>query len=158
MRFLLFFLFVVTSSFVSAQENSVKQFQWLEGNWKLDGKEKYEKWQSINDSTIGGISYHYAKEEHDEDETDIFFDESIRLVKRAVNFYYIPKVRGQNDGKEVEFKITSFTAKSFVAENPAHDFPQRIVYTVKDATHLHAYIEGKYNGKTKRIDFRFTKK
>ena len=124
MKYLLF-LFVAITSLSSAQENSVKQFLWLEGNWKLDGKEEYEKWQLVNDSTIGGISYHYAQEEHDKDETDVYFDESIRLFVRDTKYFYVPKVR---DDEEVEFKITSFTQKSFKAENPAYDFRQRIVY------------------------------
>ncbi len=128
---------------------------WLEGSWKLDGKQAYEKWQTINDTMIGGIIYHYAQEEHDKDETDIYFDESIRLIVRGANYFYIPKPQGENKGKEVEFKITLFTSKSFVAENLTHDFPQRIVYELKDAAHLHAYIEGKNKGKTKRIDFLF---
>lgn len=157
MRFLLF-IFVLASSFVSAQENSIKQFLWLEGNWKLNGKDEYEKWQTVNDTMMGGISYHYAQEEHDKDETDIYFDESIRLIVRGGNYFYIPKPQGENSGKEVEFTVTSFTTNSFVAENLMHDFPQRIVYELKDVTHLHAYIEGKSRGKTRRIDFLFTKK
>jgi len=156
MRYLLFFFTAITS-IAYAQENSVKQFLWLEGNWKQDGKEEYEKWQTINDTMIGGISYHYAQEEHDKDETDIYFDESIRLIVRRGNYFYIPKPQGENNGKEVEFKITSFTTNSFVAENLMHDFPQLIVYELKDPTHLHAYIEGKSKGKTRRIDFLFTK-
>ncbi len=157
MRYLIS-LFTVMTSFVYAQENSVNQFLWLEGNWKLDGEEAYEKWQLINDTMISGISYHYAPEAHDKDETEIFFDESIRLVVRGEKCFYIPQVRSQNKGKEVEFKITSHTAQFFVAENPAHDFPQRIVYEIKKDKHLHAYIEGKDKGKTKRIDFNFVKK
>ena len=156
MKYLLF-LFVAITSLSSAQENSVKQFLWLEGNWKLDGKEEYEKWQLVNDSTIGGISYHYAQEEHDKDETDIYFDESIRLIVRGANYFYIPKPHGESNGKEVEFKITSFSQKALRAENLAHDFPQRIAYELKNADHLHAYIEGKTKGKKRRTDFNFTK-
>ncbi len=156
MKYLLL-LFVAITSFAQAQEKSVEQFLWLEGNWKQDGKEEYEKWQLVNDSTIGGISYHYAQEEHDKDETDLYFDESIRLIARGTNYFYIPKPQGENNGKEVEFKITSFTQKSFIAENLVHDFPQRIVYELKKAEHLHAYIEGTTKGKKKRIDFNFTK-
>ncbi len=152
MKYLFLFLTAMILR-VQAQENSVRQFLWLEGNWKLDGKKEYEKWQLVNDSTMGGISYHYAQEEHDKDETDIYFDESIRLLVRDTNYFYLPKLRGQ---EEVEFKITSLYKKSFVAENPLHDFPQRIVYELKSTGHLHAYIAGTIKGKRKRIDFNFT--
>ena len=152
----LVFVFTSIALLANAQEISVKQFLWLEGNWKIDGKEEYEKWQVVNDTMLGGISYHYAQEEHDKDETDIFYDESIRLVTRGTKCFYIPLPRGQNGGKEVEFTITSFTQKSFVAENLTHDFPQRIVYELKDVNHLHAYIERR--DKAKRIEFNFTRK
>lgn len=156
MKYLLFFFTTITS-IAYAQENSVKQFLWLQANWKLDGKEAYEKWQTINDTLMGGISYHYAQEEHDKDETDIFYDESIRLVVRGNKYFYIPQVHAQNSGKEVEFKITSFSEKSFVAENLSHDFPQRIVYKLAKEKKLIVYIEGKVNGTNKRIDFLFTR-
>jgi hypothetical protein len=135
-------------------DSSVKRFSWLIGNWKIDKEDAYEKWEVVNDTTLGGIGYHFIVEEHDKDETDIIFDESIRLVSRGDKFYYIPAPRNQNAGKEVEFEIVSFTKNSFVAENRNHDFPKRIVYQLEDNTHLHAYIEGN----KKRIDFRFTKK
>ncbi len=151
----LFLLFIIATSFKKHETISVKQFLWLEGNWKLKDKDVHEKWQLVNDTMMGGIGYHFIQEEHDEDETDIIFDESIRVVSRGEKFYYIPHVRNQNKGKEVEFEITSFTKNSFVAENPKHDFPQRIVYKLKDKKHIHAYIEGRQGGKKKRIEYHF---
>lgn len=147
----------LSSFFFFSQTNPVKQFHWLEGTWKLDGKEAYERWQAIDDTTLGALGYHYEAEEDDTSHMEVVMDEPIRLISRGDKFFYIPAPHNQNKGKEVEFEIISFTKNSFVAENPKHDFPTRIVYKLKDAKHLDAYIEGKEKNKSKRIDFHFTK-
>jgi hypothetical protein len=153
MKYTLLILLAIVSR--PQKQPSIKQFSWLVGNWKLEKEEAYEKWEVVNDTTLGGIGYHFKVEEHDKDETDIIFDESIRLISRGDKFYYIPAPRNQNGGKEVEFEIVSFTKNSFTAENLKHDFPNRIVYKLEGDNQLHAYIEGKNK---KRIDFRFTKR
>lgn len=130
---------------------TIKQMQWLEGSWKNDKTGNIETWRLVNDTTLGGIST------HKDDDGEALVDEVIRIVLRGNSFYYIPLVPDQNKGKEVEFKVVAFTAKSFTAENPSHDFPQRITYTLKDATHLYATIQGKQNGKNKVVEFFFTK-
>lgn len=49
--------------------------------------------------------------------------------------------------------------KHFVAENPEHDFPQRIGYTLDNEKQLTAFIEGPSpkTGEWKKIEFKFTK-
>ena len=139
--------------FTTAQSaTSIKQMQWLEGSWKMEKGPATETWNYVNDTTFAAIST------HSDDDGEAIVDEMIRIVLRGSSFYYIPLVPDQNKGKEVEFKITSFTQNSFVAENKAHDFPQRIVYQLKDASHLYAYIEGNTKGKNKKVEFSFVKK
>jgi hypothetical protein len=41
-------------------------------------------------------------------------------------------------------------------ENLQHDFPQRIIYRV-DGRKLHARIEGTKDGKTRGVDFPYTR-
>lgn len=152
MKKLLLLTAVFTTVAAMAQKaTSVKQLLWLEGSWKNDKTGNVETWRPVNDTTLGGIST------HKDDDGEALVDEVIRIVQRGNTFYYIPLVPDQNKGKEVEFKVVAFTAKSFTAENPAHDFPQRITYQLKDATHLYATIQGKQNGKSKQIEFYFTK-
>jgi len=45
---------------------------------------------------------------------------------------------------------------SYVAK-PSHDFPQRILYTLKNSTNLQAAVEGTKNGKTRRLEFNYTR-
>ena len=47
------------------------------------------------------------------------------------------------------------SANEVVFENPQHDFPQRIIYTLKDGGRLTAAIEGTKNGKTRRVDLNY---
>lgn len=148
--------FIILTSLGLQKTSSVKQFHWLEGNWKLEGNDAYEKWQMVDDTMIAALAYHFV-EEHEEGERELVLKETIRFVSRGKKYYYIPIVRNQNKGKEVEFEITSFTKNSFVAENPNHDFPQRIVYKLEDEKHLHIYIEGNSKGKNKRVNYHFVK-
>jgi hypothetical protein len=57
-------------------------------------------------------------------------------------------------------KTTAFTLKShepraLVFENPAHDFPTRVIYRSPAPDRLEARIEGLRNGQLRGIDFRF---
>ena len=51
---------------------------------------------------------------------------------------YVAKPSGQ---KETAFKLIRVSATEAVFENPQHDFPQRIIYTLKDGKNLTAVIE-----------------
>ena len=48
------------------------------------------------------------------------------------------------------------TSNEAVFENPAHDFPQRVIYK-RDGDKLNARIEGTKDGKTRGIDFPYTR-
>jgi hypothetical protein len=58
---------------------------------------------------------------------------------------------------EATFRLTKATPVELVFENPAHDFPQRIIYMLKNSTNLVAAIEGTKKGKTRRIEFTYTR-
>jgi hypothetical protein len=119
-------------------------FSWLEGSWKLQGKNVYEIWEK-KEGVLKGKSFKVSA-------TDTTLLEKITLRERNGVFYYVPDVK-ENNG-EVEFKMTSITADGFVAENPAHDFPKLIRYTIvrKENTQtINASIEG--NGKVIRYTF-----
>lgn len=79
--------------------------------------------------------------------------EKVQLVKKEDGIYYISTVKDQNDAKPVPFKLISSANNEFVFSNPAHDFPQRIVYHIVTADSLHAWIDGQYNGKFIKRDF-----
>lgn len=128
---LLFYFLMMAATTASAQQHSVKPFLWLEGTWKQDGAEHYEKWQMINDTMIGGMRYHYAKEEHEEDEIGLFLDEHMRLTARNGKFFY--SVEGHNQApstiNELEVELTK--ANSFTAQKSTTTLSERISYRLK---------------------------
>ena len=142
-------LLLFATSFIP--NSSIKQFAWLEGEWKLDGQESYEVWQIHSDTLMAGGSFHEAG-------NDFVRDESIKLKVENGQFYYIPTVYdGSKVPKPVRFVMTSYTDTSFVAENQQHDFPQVIRYTLLSPKRMVATIFGPIKGKQKEIVFQFEK-
>src|SRR5882724_7047092 len=124
------------------------QLQQLNGVWKTEvkGKTIFESWKLINDHEMSGMSYRIKN-------TDTVVFEQTRIVYRDSQLFYIAKVKNQNDGQEVAFKLISSTNKTFIFENPEHDFPQRVAYQFISADSVHAWIDGKYRGKEMKEDY-----
>ena len=53
-----------------------------------------------------------------------------------------------------EFAMASNEAQRVVFSNPAHDFPQRVIYE-RTGDRLHARIEGEINGAAQGMDWNF---
>lgn len=141
-------LTLIALLFVSFTCRSQQNFEWLIGKWKLDGKPVYEVWTRADD----GVTFHGSSFKVNGADTTIL--EKISFKKIEGNFYYIPDV--PENMAPVKFKLTKFDANSFVAENPQHDFPKTIKYTIvrkANGESLEASIEG--NGKV--IPYRFDK-
>ncbi len=121
---------------------------WLAGCWaNRSGKiTSYELWKKISDTLYEGKSFTIKGD-------DIAVDETMLLVQRGNDLWYIPTVKNQNDGKQVPFRLTSAENKQLVFENPGHDFPQKITYTQWSADSLVAEISGTIEGKQQSRQF-----
>lgn len=64
---------------------------------------------------------------------------------------YVARPSGQ---PQTVFPLVRQTAMELVFENPAHDFPRRIIYR-RTPDGIAARIEGSANGKTRAVDFPF---
>jgi hypothetical protein len=145
MEKLLLLMFCLMSFFgCRSQQN----FDWLIGKWKLEGKPLYEVWEKSDDGErLVGASFKVNG-------VDTTYLERITFQKFDDAYYYIPDVA--ENKAPVKFKVTSSTQFSFTAENPEHDFPKIIKYTIvrkANTESLHAVIEG--NGKV--IPYTFSK-
>ena len=144
------FLFLITVCLAKVACAQQTEFSWLIGSWKLKDKNVFEVWQKETGSnTLQGKSYKIVGR-------DTVILEKIQLVKKDQSFFYVPDAA--ENQKPVEFKITSYSKHSFVAENPDHDFPKliRYKYLRKDNNEfIQAAIEG--NGKTIPYDFQRVK-
>ncbi len=76
--------------------------------------------------------------------------EFLRIVSGKAGIDYIAKPSSSKE--ETAFRLAKATATEVVFENPAHDFPQRIIYKKGDADSLFARIEGNHNGKVSGMD------
>ena len=140
---LLFFLPLLSCQNKSENKfEKIEKMNWLVGNWeqKLPNGLITETWTKENDSTFSGKSY-FVKEK------DTLSFESIELLQKKDTLYYIPTVKGQNSDKPITFILTTATEKEFTFENPAHDYPQKIVYKKVNDTNLVATISGMQQGK-----------
>lgn len=59
--------------------------------------------------------------------------ESPRILQTETGIEYIAKTTENKE--ETTFKLTKLAATEVVFENPDHDFPQRIIYRLLNATH-----------------------
>ncbi len=150
--FFLMLLMGFTSS-TGKLNTHIDQFKWMNGSWKMSTKKGMiiETWATLNDSAMQGISFFINK---NADTTEL---ESISLLYSNSKYYYIPAAIGQNDNLPVKFTITSFDEKSFVAENPEHDFPKRIIYQLITVDSIHAIVDGGPSMPDKKSDFYYSR-
>jgi hypothetical protein len=123
-------------------ENKFQKPNFLVGNWERinneSGKKTYETWKA--DYTGIGITVKNK---------DTVFKEVLSIV--SINDTLTLIVEGVNKTPTL-FKFTSQTDSSFVAENPAHDFPTKIAYWLENKK-LKAHVSNSKFG----IDFVFEK-
>ncbi len=122
------------------------------GTWQMKTKKGYicERWKKISKTEMYSEGFRVTGK-------DTVIEEKVRVVQKSDGIYYIPTVTGQNDGKEVHFKLTSSTNKEYIFSNPEHDFPQRVIYHLVAPDSLHAWIDGQYKGKYVKQDFYYNR-
>jgi hypothetical protein len=80
--------------------------------------------------------------------------EFMRIEDRAGRPVFFASPEGR---PPVEFKAIESSATRLVFENPAHDYPQRIIYWRDGPDVLMARIEGKVGGKERSQQWRFVR-
>lgn len=129
---------------IQSANSQVREFSWLIGTWKEKNSSTYESWKIVGQN-LEAVSYQLTATGEKR------VTEEIKLIKKDGKIFYVPDVEG--DQGPIYFEITSYEANSFVAENPSHDFPKKIIYRKIDDTHLQASIQDD----TKVITFNFEK-
>ena len=150
-----FCITVLFLGFISCKqtaEKTVQSFSWLQGSWAMKETDGVitEQWKQVNDSLMEGSS------DFIKGDSTIPF-EKIKLFRRSNEFYYEAKAAGQNNELPVEFKLSSYSDTGFVAENPQHDFPQRITYRLVNKDSIHAFVDAGPGMPEKKSDFYYSK-
>ncbi len=128
----------------------INQLAWLAGKWRHEkaGRVIDEQWMAPAVGVMLGMSRTVSRGKVTEHE--------FMQVREGPGgaLYFIAQPSGQ---KEAAFQIKSLSATEAVFENPQHDFPQRIIYTLQPDGSLLAAIEGPggADGKDRRIEFSY---
>jgi len=148
---LLILLLVGFSTLAQAQKAPSKTFAFVLGSWEMQtpkGK-LVEQWVQNPDKTLTGKSYRINAK------GDSTLTETLQIKNIGKDTFYCSTVNGQNEGKEVCFKLISTKDLTYVFENQTHDFPQKIVYQDKGKKEMLAWIEGELNGKSRKSEFKY---
>jgi len=112
----------------------VPDFSWMTGNWQRSddkpGRTTFEQWEQASETLYLGLSYTMV-------DIDTVWQEKMRLVSAEIGWTL--EVNGE--GETIPFRLTSIEQGSFVSENPNHDFPKMITYTLRGDS-LAAVISG----------------
>jgi uncharacterized protein DUF6265 len=135
--------------FVTAPPPPISNLAWLTGCWERRAGSRLveEQWMAPRGGTMLGMSRTVRGD------TLVEF-EQVRIYERGGSLVYAANPSGQ---EPAEFVSTSITDSMVVFENPAHDFPQRIVYRRAGADSLAASVEGAFQGKPRTVRFPYTR-
>jgi hypothetical protein len=119
---------------------------WLAGNWKSDTSATSieEKWASPAGGAMLAISRTISGGK-------MIAFEYLRIVERDGGLVYIAQPNG---GPATEFVLSALSARSATFENPRHDFPKMIRYTLRPDGRLEAQVS---DGRKKGESFLFTR-
>ena len=130
---------------------SVHQLSWIAGCWRQtsSGGARIidEQWMEPRAGMMLGMSRTVRGD-------SVFEFEQLRIFARDGRLVYHAEPSGQ---EPADFQARSASDSLVMFENPAHDFPQRIIYRRRGADSLIARIEGTRNGKTRGIDFPYVR-
>lgn len=114
----------------------IGRLSWLEGSWTRigmpQGKSGFEIWDTSSPFEYSGTGISLRGQ-------DTTFVEKLRIVAKEDGVFYVADV--PENQEPVYFKFTTLTDSTFVCENPDHDFPKKISYTLKE-NRLTALLSG----------------
>lgn len=134
-------------------ETSIATLQWLPGVWKMPTPDGVliERWWQVNADTLRGQGYVLQGR-------DSLLIENFEIYpNEEANLVYAATVKAQNGGKTILYIAAGQKGDSIVFENPAHDFPQKIIYRRLSDSSFTAAIAGMQQGQYRRVDFHFSK-
>jgi hypothetical protein len=129
----------------SGERVAVDRLAWLAGCWERSsgGGVVEEQWMRPRGATLLGMSRTVRGD------TTVEF-ESMRIYEDRGGLVFAARPSGQ---PPAEFRSTEVTDSSAAFANPAHDFPQRIVYRRLPDGSLLARVEGTRKGTAAAVDF-----
>ena len=154
MRAMIFLILVAAGlpSIAQYQLADFKPLYKLASAWEIKSQNGVlvEQWVRINDSIMHSRSYRVNGK-------DTIPEETVELKFANGRISFTPTVPNQNQGKPVSFTLVSIEGTKFTFENKQHDFPQRIIYHIREKT-LNVTISGNTKNGFREIPFDFVAK
>jgi hypothetical protein len=118
---------------------------WMAGCWRQESASRTvdEMWMAPAGGAMLGASRTVAR-------GTVVDHEFVQIRVQDGRLVYIAKPARQS---EATFTATVVSAKEVVFENLSHDFPQRIIYRLRDDGSLLGRIEGTQNGQARGVDY-----
>jgi hypothetical protein len=134
---------------------SAADLAWLEGHWV--GTQGTTQMEEIWTSAAGGaiVGLHKDVKVAAGAAPKMLWFEFQRIEAGADGLAYVAQPGGR---PPTRFPLVEHGPKRAVFANPAHDYPQRILYWMDDAGALHARIEGPKDGKTVGEEWTWTRR
>ncbi len=145
MRASLFSLALFTAASGASAQAPASMPGWMAGYWLTceNDTQIAENWFGAGSGTLLGTNL--SRGEH----ASFEFLRVAANGRGGISYFSMP-----NGAPVTEFTMTSNENHRAVFENPAHDFPQRVIYW-RDGGHLHARIEGEISGRLESQDWTF---
>lgn len=126
----------------------IEDLAWLSGDWETaPGRMQIdEHWTKVAGNSLIGMSRTVAGGK------TVFF-EYLRIEARGAEIFYVAHPKARTPG--TDFKLVKLNGQEAVFENPAHDFPKRIIYRKNGDGALTARVEGDGTEKEKAQDFHY---
>src|SRR6476620_11848008 len=131
------FIYIYEKNFYPSWKRSadLDSFSWLSGKWvgRYDSIPIFEQWKAKEGNVMYGRGGVLSGK-------DTVFAEKIQIEEREDGLYYVAIVNGNPES--VDFKFTGFKNDTAVFEDPAHDFPQRVLYYKNEDGTFYACVDG----------------
>jgi hypothetical protein len=141
-------LLMASAAATAADTPKLGELAWLAGCWgfERDGKRYEEVWlPPAGDGAIGMARTLKGGRTVNHEFTQL-------AAGKDGGIAYVANPSGQN---RANFPLLKLEGTRAVFENPAHDFPTRVIYAYTAPDRLDARIEGKMDGKDVAIDYPF---
>ena len=127
----------------------IRRLEWLKGCWETRNERRSieERWMPPRAHSMLNVGRTVRGD-------SLFEYELVVLREHRDRFAYEAHPSGQ---PAATFLSISASDSSVVFENPEHDFPQRVGYRRVGTDSLLAWIEGKADGRERRIEFRYVR-
>lgn len=150
-------IFLVTVAVLFAgsafgQNTKLQSLTWLLGKWHTESVNSIseEIWYAVSPYTFEGKGMTISKSTG-----DTVFVEKLWIIDTGGELFYIAKV-AENE-YPVSFKLSALTQQTVLFENPEHDYPQKISYSLAEGGKLFTTVIGNRSGKEGKLELQYNK-